>query len=359
VNWLLALALLASGATSWRERGEFGPGEVLYSVWLVLALFRIGRNWTPRCRDWLLFAGLGFLGLGLGAWLHPAPNLSLIQQIKPGLAWTFALVGAVLFGGRSDQCNLLGRAFAPLCLALMSFCWLAAASFPGARALFYFQDFRFSALSANPNQTAAFFLCLPWLVGQRWWLYPWILFLGLCTGSDSLLLAWSLGALWSVLERPASWRWLATLVVGCFLWTTLTTFQRPPADFVCRANAIENVATRSTLAWHGLLAWSVSPWVGWGPGAFSGEHFPFESFEAHNSWVDWATNAGLLGLLAYLQLVVRHGHGLSKQRRLAPFLALLVFSTFQYTFRQPIFWMSWWLCASEVDPRPEVAKAEK
>ena len=81
----------------------------------------------------------------------------------------------------------------------------------------------------------------------------------------------------------------------------LVMFERAATDLYADAGQGE---IRFTVWLNGLRALAESPLVGWGPGAFSGLHEPFEGFEAHNTLIDWAASTGALGLALHAALWV-------------------------------------------------------
>ena len=105
-------------------------------------------------------------------------------------------------------------------------------------------------------------------------------------------------------------------------------------------------AIRNALWRHGLDAVRASPLVGWGGGPHSGFEGPFRGMEAHNTWIDWATRAGILGLGLYVGLLAVVGARLLRARRALPWaalVALLAYGAFHNTMRQPIVWVVWTL----------------
>jgi O-antigen ligase len=108
---------------------------------------------------------------------------------------------------------------------------------------------------------------------------------------------------------------------------------------------------------HGLQALGASPLVGLGPGSHSGYTGPFQDFEAHNTYIDWASSTGLAGLVAFALLLVWTARRTGGDARLlAALLALLVVSVFGFYMRHPTFWF--YLAAIALaNPRSEPAGA--
>lgn len=102
------------------------------------------------------------------------------------------------------------------------------------------------------------------------------------------------------------------------------------------------VNVRFCLWRHALDAIEQSPVTGWGPGPHSGISAPFAQEEAHNTWLDWATQSGMVGAtaltLCILWIFVKLLDSGSYES-LGLFVALICFSMFHHTLRQPLFWL--------------------
>src|SRR5207253_2507849 len=96
----------------------------------------------------------------------------------------------------------------------------------------------------------------------------------------------------------------------------------------------------------GLWAGYNAPVIGNGVGAWSGFTGPFGGTEAHNSFIDWFSIAGGLGLLLWLQTIVRFmmRFRLTNPAPQINFLGLLIFSFFHFVFRHPFFWFAMCQC---------------
>lgn len=92
---------------------------------------------------------------------------------------------------------------------------------------------------------------------------------------------------------------------------------------------------------HGIQAWTESPIIGNGIGGWSGLTQPFQGREAHNSIIDWATLTGSLGLMAYFALNLAFWPRSFPRYSLSYscLLAVFLFASFHFTFRQPVFWL--------------------
>lgn len=121
-----------------------------------------------------------------------------------------------------------------------------------------------------------------------------------------------------------------------------TPFLKEPQSCDAAAPDSNQTGARYTLWHNALAAISRSPIVGFGPGAHSGFCGPFGGQEAHNSLLDWGTQAGALGVVVLLAYGGSIFYGVA--RRGNYFLAGMLislgsFSMFHFTMRQPIFWI--------------------
>jgi O-antigen ligase len=186
---------------------------------------------------------------------------------------------------------------------------------------------------------------------------------GIATLSDALVLAWAatIGLLalgwWIGLvrtRRGLGRKAFASFGVPLLLLAAVVTAGPSIAEFLDEravSGYSEGGQGSDRLArWRfGMEAIEASPIVGLGPGSFSGPVAPFRGEEAHNSVIDWGMSTGLVGALAYLALlalIVRRCVAARDVLGLAGIVALFVFTTFHYAFRQPAFWMQLVLLAA-------------
>jgi len=103
-----------------------------------------------------------------------------------------------------------------------------------------------------------------------------------------------------------------------------------------------NQDTDRILLWsNGLAAWLERPFFGNGIGAWSGASGPFGGIEAHNSFIDWMSMTGILGGLLYATLLMKiFRFPLRKEPvRYGIFFGLLLYISFGFFFRNPIYWL--------------------
>ena len=92
---------------------------------------------------------------------------------------------------------------------------------------------------------------------------------------------------------------------------------------------------------NGWEAIKVSPIFGLGTGAFSGVDDPFRGMEAHNTFIDFGTNTGLLGLMIYLLLILWTAWLAWRRNEYVLFAGIItitLYSTFHFVLRHPLYW---------------------
>ena len=104
--------------------------------------------------------------------------------------------------------------------------------------------------------------------------------------------------------------------------------------------------TRTNLYKNGFIAYSYSPFVGHGAGAFSGVQMPFSAFEAHNTPLDFGTMGGIfLVLIFYTPFIVSFFKSLNKDPiKSAVIISFITFTMFHFIGRHPIVWIAWAIC---------------
>lgn len=225
---------------------------------------------------------------------------------------------------------------------------------------------RFSGFCINPNQIAlqalATLLALAMIVihtRSNMTFYvaiaatPFVLAYGLASKSDALVISLPLvtavfGLI--ILKRYQIKLWIVVaagiFLVVAFLLGLAAAF---PSIFGGVGEIVQGQLqqggqdTDRALLWrHGWLAWSHSPIFGNGPGAWSGVGAPFQGVEAHNSVIDWLTISGIFGSLPLALILLRALRKFDDIRliRVCGFAGLVLFTTFHFVFRLPIFWFS-------------------
>lgn len=382
VAWWGAWGVVFAGATQLRSAAlPIGPGEALLASWifLVLLLLLTGRLRTsPVSRllfmYWLASAAL--LGFGTmmaiamdrvdtssgGGPMHDAVAYALLAAFSCSLSlrwqddsqeYYLTIIRVVFF------------TFAT-CTTIMLCLGMVVPSIGPVR--FWYAGVRFAAWAENPNQLALFALVMPflgWYLGQRargWRRLAYglaivgVVAVGLATKSDGLRVSWlasvGLVCLIAWYHRPLSRQgpllpYISYIIIPALLVVSLVAFgpellvmfERAATDLYADAGQGE---IRFTVWLNGLRALAESPLVGWGPGAFSGLHEPFEGFEAHNTLIDWAASTGALGLALHAALWVWCASRALRMGVLPLFgglVSLMIDSMFGYNLRHPVYWL--------------------
>jgi hypothetical protein len=232
-----------------------------------------------------------------------------------------------------------------------------------------YQDFRFAGFSENPNQLAFALLPLLWVavrgIRRRRGLLGMLSYAalvcivsaGVATRSDALILAWTVAGCGYVASR---------------VWLHLLRSRLRPGMYVLMIAVVPALLITFTANWGGRLASSamaavegtysegeqgsdrLSLWMnassvverwpvqGLGPGAHSGILQPFEGLEAHNSFLDLASMAGVPAAIVLVVLVIVALSGVLIRREYelgAALISMLIFINFHFMLRQPIFWL--------------------
>ena len=378
---LLAVGLVMTTASQLRVSAfPIGPGELLLVGWCVLSLVHSGdleRGQPVRggivsllCTFWASAFALLSIGavhgmlvghIELSAALHDAFAFVFCAGVAIQMARSFNARDAVLRAAR----YLPVVAAALLALLLV----LALVVRQIGPVKFWYGGIRFSGWAENPNQLALLLVALPFLALQvradsssnrtRAFyasIAGVIAVIGIVTLSDALIVSWLLGAAlvgsgaWFHAVFGRSARRSTILVYGILCPIMLLAILIPFVGGLEGAalDALSGIyseggqgSVRLTIWGNGVEAILQSPFYGLGPGPHSGLHSPNEGFEAHNTLVDWSASAGLLGLLAYIALLVVVAVAAVRGRKpflLVSIVALCCFSLFHYVLRQPLFW---------------------
>jgi O-antigen ligase len=390
--WLLSLGLVFSVATQLRLPGlPLGLGEVLLLLWLLTTVVS-AKNWhNPALTGVLALTLVSALLLSAGYFLMVYPEgHSRPPALHDTLAYVFCAVLAINYARLSDKYEndlpamllwaFLMSAMLALVLGVIGRDW------SGMDVMYH--HMRWQHLSDNPNQFALLVLFLPFLAlhlilrqsEKQSLLMPTLLGLlalglGWYSQSDALTLAWVGGGLVAALalsgERPkrsippqppapyarliaallvllmvagSAWQWrdvAAQVILGTGTKTGgCSNLMGTPKTPI---NDDQNQVGIRLCLWHNaLVAIQYSPLTGMGPGPHSGFIKPFDGEEAHNSLLDWGTQAGLVGVAALvgyltwlLWQVMRRRH----YELVAMLLALYCFAMFHLMLRQPLFWI--------------------
>jgi len=236
----------------------------------------------------------------------------------------------------------------------------------------WYYETRLSGWTSNPNQLGMFVTPLPFLalflVKQSKGIWKRLFYLvlgilsitiGLLTDSDALKLSWIIGFgllvldFWLRIYKKKTKSLLKFALFGAFLpgviLISLFIFASPIISTI--SNIVELVYAREsggvsqgdarTTLWANCVqVIAASPIWGFGAGSFSGIPLPFDGMECHNSYLDWGTNTGLLGVAIFALYASGVLRKVWPERLLFLGLAaLFIGAFFGYYFRHPIFWV--------------------
>ncbi|MBW3654476.1 MAG: O-antigen ligase family protein [Gemmatimonadetes bacterium] len=370
----LGTGVALSTATQLRPGIPLGPGEILLAGWLgasFASMFWKNRlEYSTQARSFGLFWAASFLLMLAG----------LLAGIFMGLAssdpWhdlqAYCLVAALVMTALSKPGGVDEvRRAVPVAMVVSTIGPMAIllATFPGGTLgpLQAWIGPRFMGWSLNPNQVSLAMAPVPFL-GVYGFLHAqrraaramYVLVvllgtvLGLATLSDGLVVAWA-----GCVAVLVGWSWVRGLlrgrfpfargaaiyvvapaaVLGVMALTASAVFQRLTASAEVIYTTQGQGDLRLRLWSHGLQALAASPVVGLGPGGHSGYTSPFDNFEAHNTYIDWATASGVVGLLLLVALLVwAAGRTRGEPLLLATLLVLSMVSVFGHYLRHPTFW---------------------
>lgn len=213
---------------------------------------------------------------------------------------------------------------------------------------------RYAGLSLNANQLSMFFTVLPFIFLKKllnkniketekyFFLILLSILIGYLTKSDALKMSIIIGFIIFVylkfntnLIRLSIYLIILLFIISCFLYFDTVIYIIDPET--------TNSGGRFLLIKNAFYDLSNIIYFGFGPGphSFIESAFNGNYWEVHNTFIDWFTQTGILGLLLYFYIIYKIIKGLYIKKEfilLSAFSSLLIFSTFHFTFRQPIFW---------------------
>lgn len=372
-----AVGITLSNATQLRPAGlPIGPGDVMVFAWMLLVGFRllIRQHSIPSITKVIfLFWLVSFSSISLGFLIAESKGLTAGDFDHDGLSFVLAFVFSITFSiaisSLEDVKKLLSYCI-PFTIFSLSILLFLPFIVPFINP--WYGEVRFTGWAENPNQMALQLSMIPFFalhllsqsskrITQLWYILLIIasLFIGRATGSDALITAWASGfsllivlkinrdisnsseqdksSFSSVIKRNISQVFFATIVllVLLFLYTKIT------AAVGDEYNKGAQGDVRITLWMNGIAAIAHSPIFGLGPGSQSGFKGPFLNFEAHNTFIDWAGDSGIVGLFCYVALLGWVGWNAWKNKlvvMVAAIISIVGFSMFHYVLRPPIFW---------------------
>lgn len=377
VSWrerLLVVSLLLSTATQLRMAVlPMGVGELGLVLWLTLFVYVLSVKEYTVNRLFVWYAGFWFvsipsliLGTVIAAEIGEiAPLSKYIRELLALVFVTlFCLVLAIETGTARDSIERIARLIKYVG-AFVVIVFLVSVTGLDFIPIEWWLGNRFQGLSENPNQYALLLVPLPFLVlylftkTHAHWLYLLIALLlvvtGLLTGSDALVLGWVAGSVFYFVYRlikcvseftliPVFLLFFVsvTVLLSMVLWSLGVVEVREIVSGVYGAGSDQYAQSfrRFDLWANGIIAGMDSPMFGLGPGNHSGFGGPHQGSEAHNSLIDWFTISGIVGLSAFVVLfIAQFRSALQASPWLASaMVAILVFISFHYMFRHPLFW---------------------
>jgi len=224
--------------------------------------------------------------------------------------------------------------------------------------------FRLVGFSTNPNQLALHSLVCAFFALELWkrnGFFLSVVCLGLAIAAG--LMAQSDAFLFSAIALIGIWVTMGivfnrSVVLGLVIIVPAVTAIALSIGPIVRdiqevANARDQGDTRFTLWENGIAAGLERPFFGLGPGAWSGFEGPRGLEEAHNSAIDYFSNAGLLGITVLaigVVVLLWRAFAAKEAAMLAGVVAILMFAAFHNVLRQPIMWLGLYYIAQRVWP---------
>lgn len=373
---LLGSGLALTTATQLRLAGiPFGVGESLLLgvvAWSFLNMALYGRSrlsggafamlQTWICLICSLAAGW-LVGLLAGRW-------NVLSGPRDAVAYLFSFLVIMSF---ITLPNLEKRIFlaikAMIVVASVGLGFLLAISVISSQTSFSvitpWTGIRFVGWAMNPNQIAFLIGSIPFIAyfflqqanrrSERLaatMILAISVVIGVATLSDALLVGWLVSISGMVLiwvlgtERPALFSFkvlikislLSLLIIGVAI-IFLSIIQSSVSNMMVEEQG--QAHTRFVLWRNGISSFLDSPLVGFGPGSYSWATDPRDLTEAHNTFIDLAASAGILGLAPVLVLIGVAMYRSFRVRDAGLFGCMLyvcVFCSFHFLLRHPIFW---------------------
>ena len=376
----LATGIVLTTATQLRFPGiPIGIGEIILSIWIILALVKILTNKclliTPIVKLVYLFWGVGFISLALGLSIGDSLNLKSGNWHHDSFALCFSFIFSLCLANSYffylEIKKMINYVISFSLLALLTV-FLFPSFIPFLTP--WYEGVRFLGWTQNPNQLALLLTVIPFFAlyclrsGSQFFLKLKFIFLmivcfvlGISTQSDALAFGWIIGftliiflELYLFIDKNivpkkyinseikglirAIMAISATIII---LILTEFIYQQLYSNTANVYDQADQGSIRMTLWKNGITAISSSPLFGLGPGAHSGETRPFLDEEAHNTFIDWGSSSGIVGIIAYISLLGWIGWQAWKNQSFIMFAAVIcltIFSCFHYILRQPIFW---------------------
>lgn len=380
ILWLVTGVVLTTATQLRVGGGPIGPGEAMLLIWILHTIARVlivrRHLISPLVKAVFLFWITSFIALSLGVAIATSAGIVAsqadLQHNAQALIFAsmFSLVFTISFVSAQQSKKSLAYFTALITIPLgLLFFFPAILPFVSSR----YGGTRFTGWSLNPNQTALSLLFVPFftlyllresrdITGRIWYglLMAASIIMGIATQSDALMFAWGIGlTAWVIFAtdrillnqfvqnnlsalRLAIYKTLTRLFLILVSLFSLTSLYYAVSSTATEVYDDGGQGSDRVRLWvNGLVAFSHSPLFGLGPGSHSGEIKPFLSQECHNTFIDWLTNAGSVGLISYIALLIWIGWITWRWGSPILFSALIAsagFMSFHYVLRHPIYW---------------------
>ena len=378
IIWL-AIGIALTSATQLRLTSfPLGPGEFMVCAWMLFVGIKIlilrNHQITHITRVMFWFWMVSLTSLTSGLLIAELMGLKSDAFFHNALALTLSFLFSMIFlssGISKKDLEKLVAVLISFTIISLSIMILFPSILPFISPWYF--GVRFRGWSNNPNQLGLLFSIIPFLtlyllnisknkLIKIWYVLMLILSLiiGQSTISDSLIMAWSISVFsliilmiyqktFKVLRQKINNRRFIAVYQGIaglcaliiFLILTFIMYDKVSYVVADAYNYGSQGDDRITVWLNGIDAMFHSPLFGLGPGSFSGNEEPFLNVEAHNTFIDWGGNSGVLGLISYISLLVWVRWNAWRNKSfimLAAFISLVGFTIFHYVLRQTIFW---------------------
>lgn len=366
-----ALALFLTSATAVSVVGV-RVSDISVVLFLTAILFFIIKNHTKK--EFIDFKTsiiaailLCSILLSTVSQLYFGPNSFVINGISNAISIPLGIIIAFFILPRIDKNDLLAIIYKyNLIVILVCLTLYFYQSFFGALTWIELIDEtnRYSALSLNPNQLALYLLPIPFFVYIQYMLggigirfaalqISLVLLINYFAFGKGLFAAWFVGfAVFLLLGSygKINKKILAIKMIFFTLLMPLIYFILSPLIVALYTGdapgSMEGQGEGRIVLWmNGLSAWLDAPFLGHGPGHYSGHTTPFEGVEAHNFFIDWLAAYGVVGgmaLLIFYLVLIKRTFTDESWIILALYASILTQTLFHFYGRQPVYWL-WWI----------------
>lgn len=378
-EYWFAIGLTLTTATKFRLPSfPLGFGEVILAFWTlatIIFLLKSGKIYVSTVAKILVFFWFSiFLFLIIGSvttiYLGHYSNISYRNFLAYGfislLFITFSFSIKQNFVVQMKKIARLTFSFTTLPLIFM---YIYSFSFTTLGSIII-TNVRFGGWATNPNQIALVTAVLLFVgiynftqskknIQKIWYglLTLGLLLVGIATESDALNVALMIGVIMLAFlywyskvfnhEKLSYWKgaWLKllmplmlisfSLILGSSVYTSIQ------HEITNISDDGDQGSVRFALWRNGWEAIKSSPFIGLGPGAFSGVDSPFRGMEAHNTFIDLGTNTGLFGIVIYISLILWTAWLAWSRKEYVLFtgiITLTLYSAFHFVLRHPLYW---------------------